>query len=134
VKLRPGPCPPHGEYGASVGDRAFRIKVRGEFQQLSEQQRADLLARAAEHEPFQAAFTPEGNLTYDLAARPFFTFRFADSGDTEADLAAATTRAEEAAAAWLTERGLAFRLVTTTAEDLSQAPLGKRARRAQRGG
>ena len=71
----------YGEYGALVGDRAFRIKVRGEFRQLSDAQRADLLARAADHEPFQAAFTPEGNLTYDLAARPFFTFRFADSGD-----------------------------------------------------
>jgi hypothetical protein len=117
-----------------VGERAFRIKVRGVFERLSEQQRADLLARADEHDPLRAAFTPEGQLTYELAARPFFTFRFAATGDTEADLAEATRHAKETAAAWLTERGLAFRLITTTAEDLSQAPLGKRGRRAQRDG
>ncbi len=114
-----------------MSTRAFRIKVRGEFKDLTDDQRADLLARAAEHDALSAAFTPEGHLSYDLAARPFFTFRFAESGETEEDLAVATERAEAAARAWLDERGLGFKLLQSQAEDLSQAPLSKRQRRAQ---
>ena len=111
--------------------RDFRIKVRGVFEHLSDQQRAELLAAAPEHDLFGAEFTREGHLSYDLAARPFFTFRFADSGESDADLTAATERAESAARAWLEERGLGFRLIQTQAEDLSQAPLSKRQRRAK---
>ncbi len=115
-----------------MGTRAFRIKIRGVFEELTAEQRADLLAHAGEHDALSSSFTPEGHLSYDIAARPFFTFRFADSGETDADLDAATARAEAAAGAWLTERGLAFRLTQTHAEDLSQAPLSKRQRREQR--
>jgi hypothetical protein len=120
------------QYGRQVNARAFRIKVRGEFKELTPDQRADLLARASEHDALGASFTPEGHLSYDLVARPFFTFRFSDSGESDEDLAAATERAEAAAAVWLDERGLAFRLLTSQAEDLSQAPLSKRQRRSQR--
>jgi Family of unknown function (DUF6204) len=119
------------QYGRQVNARTFRIKVRGEFKELTTDQRADLLARASEHDALGASFTREGHLSYDLAARPFFTFRFSDSGQSEGDLAAATERAEAAAAAWLEERGLTFRLLTSQAEDLSQAPLSKRQRRSQ---
>jgi hypothetical protein len=114
-----------------MGTRDFRIKVRGEFKDLTAEQRSDLLARAAEHDALSAAFTREGHLSYDLAARPFFTFRFAESGETDEDLVAATARAEAAARGWLDERGLSFKLLATQAEDLSQAPLSKRQRRAQ---
>jgi hypothetical protein len=95
-----------------MSTRAFRIKVRGEFKELTEGQRAELLARAAEHDALSAAFTPEGHLSYDLAA--------------------ATERAEAVAAARLNERGRAFRLLKSQAEDLSQAPMSKRQRRSQR--
>ena len=115
-----------------MSTRAFRIKVRGEFKDLTPDQRAELLASASEHDALAAAFTPQGHLSYDLVARPFFTFRFADSGESDEDLAAATERAESAARAWLNERGLAFRLLQSQAEDLSQAPLSKRQRRSQR--
>ena len=111
--------------------RDFRIKVRGVFEHLTDQQRAELLAAAPEHDLFGAGFTREGHLSYDLAARPFFTFRFADSGESDEDLTAATERAESAARAWLEERGLGFRLIQTQAEDLSRAPLSKRQRRAK---
>jgi len=113
-----------------VSTRQFRIVVRGSFDRLDEQQRAALLADADQHDVFRAAFTPEGTLSYDLAARPFFTFRFCDSGETADDLAVATARAEEAARAWLDQRGYGYKNLTAVAEDLSQAPLGKRARRA----
>ena len=112
--------------------RDFRIKVRGEFKNLTPDQRAELLASASEHDALAASFTTEGHLSYDLAVRPFVTFRFSDSGESDEDLVAATERAEAAAAAWLNERSLAFRLLTSQAEDLSQAPKSKRQRRSQR--
>ncbi|MGW2252615.1 DUF6204 family protein [Kitasatospora sp. NPDC001660] len=110
--------------------RTFRIMVRGVFDGLSPEQRAQLLADAAEHDVLHAAFTREGHLAYDLTARAAFTFRFLDSGEEEEDILDATERAEQAAAAWLTERGYGFKNLRSQAEDLSQAPLGKRQRRA----
>ncbi|MER5793905.1 DUF6204 family protein [Streptomyces sp. NPDC001980] len=109
--------------------RTFRVTVRGVFDGLTAEQRAELLSRAAEHDVLRAAFTPEGHLSYDITARPAFTFRFQDTGEEEEDILAATERAEEAARAWLTERGYGYKNLRSNAEDLSQAPLGKRRRR-----
>ncbi|MFI8231191.1 DUF6204 family protein [Streptomyces sp. NPDC085900] len=113
-----------------MSTRTFRITVRGVFDGLGPDQRAELLSRAAEHDVLRAAFTPEGHLSYDLAARTAFTFRFLDSGEEEEDILEASERAEEAAKAWLTERGYGYKNLRSQAEDLSQAPLGKRQRRA----
>ncbi|MCM3812684.1 DUF6204 family protein [Streptomyces sp. DR7-3] len=113
-----------------MSTRTFRITVRGVFDGLSTDQRAELLARAAQHDVLRAAFTPEGHLSYDLAARSAFTFRFLDSGEEEEDILEASERAEEAAKAWLTERGYGYKNLRSQAEDLSQAPLSKRQRRA----
>ncbi|MEU9244535.1 DUF6204 family protein [Streptomyces sp. NPDC048385] len=110
--------------------RTFRVTVRGVFDGLSAEQRAELRSRAADHDVLRAAFTPEGHLSYDIAARPAFTFRFQDSGEDEEDILEATERAEEAARAWLTERGYGYKNLRSSAEDLSQAPLSKRQRRA----
>lgn len=118
------------DYGCPMSTRTFRITVRGVFDHLDDDQRAELLARAAEHDVLQAAFTAEGHLSYDIAARSAFTFRFQDSGQTEEDILAATERAEAAAEAWLTERGYGFKNLKSQAQDLSQAALGKRQRRA----
>ncbi|MFI8991115.1 DUF6204 family protein [Streptomyces antimycoticus] len=113
-----------------MSTRTFRITVRGVFDGLSADQRTELLDRAAEHDVLRAAFTPEGHLSYDLTARSAFTFRFLDSGEEEEDILEASERAEEAAKAWLTERGYGYKNLRSQAEDLSQAPLGKRQRRA----
>ncbi|MER7789493.1 DUF6204 family protein [Streptomyces sp. NPDC097640] len=112
-----------------MATRTFRITVRGVFDGLSTDQRSELLARAAEHDVLRAAFTPEGHLSYDIAARPAFTFRFLDSGEAEEDILDATERAEDAAREWLGQRGYGFKNLRSSAEDLSQAPLGKRQRR-----
>lgn len=112
--------------------RSFRITVRGAFQDLTEAQRAELLAESAEHDILTAKFVPEGHLSYDLAFRPAFTFRFADSGEREADLQRAVERAEAAARQWLDTRGYAYKELKTQGEDLSQAPQGKRQRREAR--
>jgi uncharacterized protein DUF6204 len=117
-----------------MSTRNFRVIVRGVFDGLSSGQRAELLAHAAEHDVLDAAFTPEGHLSYDIAARDAFTFRFLDSGEAEADILIAAERAEGAAKAWLTERGYGFKHLRSQAEDLSQMPLSKRQRRALAGG
>ncbi|GAA2815725.1 hypothetical protein GCM10010441_45390 [Kitasatospora paracochleata] len=114
--------------------RTFRILVRGSFDALTEEQRAGLLAEAAEHDVLSAAFTAVGHLSYDLAARPFFAFRFLEHGEAEEDIAAATVRAETAAELWLTDRGYGYKNLKSTAEDLSLAPLGARQRRARNAG
>jgi len=56
-----------------MDERSFRVTVRGSFDGLTDDQRAALLAEAAEHDVLKAAFTEQGRLTYDLAMRPFFT-------------------------------------------------------------
>ncbi|MEY9877291.1 hypothetical protein ABH931_006815 [Streptacidiphilus sp. MAP12-33] len=113
-----------------MSTRTFRVTVRGVFDDLTEAQRADLLARAGEHDVLHAAFTAEGQMTYDIAARTAFTFRLQDSGEAEEDILLAEMRAEDAAKAWLDTRGYGYRNLRTQAQDLSQAPLAKRQRRA----
>ncbi|MEU5402251.1 DUF6204 family protein [Streptomyces sp. NPDC005963] len=109
--------------------RVFRVTVRGVFSGLDGEQRTALLDRAGEHSVLRAAFTPEGHLSYDIAVRPAFTFRFQATGEREEDIVAATERAEVAARAWLDERGYGYKNLRAQAEDLSLAPLGKRQRR-----
>lgn len=113
-----------------MSTRIFRITVRGVFDGLDAAQRAELQARAAEHDVLRSAFTREGHLAYDIAARDAFTFRFEESGETEEDIVAATTRAEAAAEAWLTEHGYAFKSLRSQATDMSQTPMSKRQRQA----
>ncbi|MEU7554361.1 DUF6204 family protein [Streptomyces sp. NPDC044571] len=115
-----------------MSTRTFRITVRGSFGALTEAQRAELAAAAPQHDMLHATFTAEGHLTYDadLTARPFFAFRFLDSGEAEEDILDATARAELAAESWLAERGYAFKGLKSQAQDLSLAPLSKRQRKA----
>ncbi|MGW0659975.1 DUF6204 family protein [Streptodolium elevatio] len=113
-----------------MSTRIFRITVRGVFDGLDADQRAELLARAADHDVLRSAFTREGHLAYDIAARDAFTFRFEESGDAEEDIVPATARAEAAAKAWLSERGYGYKNLRSQATDLAQTPLAKRQRRA----
>ncbi|MEV6976377.1 DUF6204 family protein [Kitasatospora sp. NPDC093806] len=117
-----------------MSTRTFRITVRGVFDALTPEQRAELQSRAADHNVLFAAFTPEGHLSYDLDARAVFTFRYQDSGEAEEDILDATERAETSARAWLDARGYGYKNLRSQSEDLSQAPLGKRQRREARNG
>jgi hypothetical protein len=112
-----------------VSTRTFRVTVRGAFHQLTEQQRAELAAEAAEHDVLHAEYTHEGHLTYDLGFGPAFTFRFLDEGEEEEEILLATERAEQQTRAWLDARGYAYKNLRSQAQDLSQAPLAKRQRR-----
>ena len=113
-----------------MSTREFRITVRGAFNGLSSDQRAELLTEAGAHDIFHSEFTTEGNLTYDIAARPAFTFRFLESGEKAEDITAATERAEAEAAAWLSKRGYAYKNLRSQATDMAEAPLSKRQRHA----
>ncbi|MFD9569397.1 DUF6204 family protein [Streptomyces sp. NPDC059982] len=113
-----------------MSTRTFRITVRGFFDGLSAEQRAELTAAAPEHDLLRATFTTEGHLSYELAARNSFSFRFLESGETEEDVLDAAARAELAAEAWLTERGYGFKRLRSSAEDLSLAKQSKRQRQA----
>jgi len=117
-----------------MSERTFRVMVRGAFDGLTDAHRAALLAEAAEHDVLTAAFTPEGQLTYDLTMRPFFTFRYLEHGEREEDIVAASGRAQAAAEQWLTERGYGYKGLKVSAEDMSLMPLAKRQRKAQAAG
>jgi hypothetical protein len=128
-------CARRGLYGRGMSTRTIRVTVRGAFAGLTAGQRAELLARAAQHDVAFAAYTAEGSLTYDIAARPFFTFRFAGTAGSEQEIPAVVARAEAAAAAYLDARGYGFKDLSSQAVDMSQIPLGRRGRKeaARRG-
>ena len=109
--------------------RSIRITVRGSFDGLSEAQLAELVAEQADHDFLRTVYTADGYLAYDLPARPFFTFRFAEQVSTEPEIADATARAERRAAAWMAQRGYPVKNLSAQAVDMSEVPLGKRGRR-----
>jgi hypothetical protein len=109
--------------------RTIRVTVRGAFDGLTADQTAQLRADQAEHDFLRTEYTPEGYLAYDVPARPFFTFRFAEQAEDEAGVAAAVARAEAKAAAWMAEHGYPIKNVTSQAVDMSEVPLGKRGKR-----
>jgi hypothetical protein len=117
-----------------MNERTFRVMVRGSFDALTDDQRTALLAEAAEHDVLNAAFTADGQLTYDLAMRPFFTFRYQEHGEHEEDIVAAGQRAQAKAEQWLAERGYGYKGLKVSAEDMALMPLSKRQRKAQAAG
>ncbi|WP_033339001.1 DUF6204 family protein [Catenuloplanes japonicus] len=111
--------------------RGIRVTVRGAFDRLTPEQTAALTADAAGRDFLTTAYTPEGHLAYDLAARPFFTFRYLVEADDDEDLDVTATRAELLADEWLTSRGYAYKNLTSVAVDPAQIPLGARGRKIQ---
>ena len=79
----------------------------------------------------RASVTAAGHLAYDVDARPFFTYRFLREAGSDEDVARAAAGAEAAARTALEQRGLGYELRSTQVQDLSQAPMSKRQRRAQ---
>ena len=106
--------------------RTIRVTVRGFFDGLSAQQQAELVAEQAEHDFLHTQYTPEGYLAYDLPARPFFTFRFAEQAE---NVEAASARALAKASAWMAGHGYPVKNLSAVAVDPAEVPLGKRGRR-----
>src|SRR3954452_1963957 len=113
-----------------MSEREIRVTVRGSFDGLTADQRAELRAAQADHDFLRTEYRPEGHFTYD-AARPFFAFRFLETAGSDAEVADAAIRAQLAAEAWLDERVYGSRTVPASAVDMSQVPLGARGRRDQ---
>jgi hypothetical protein len=109
--------------------RTIRVTVRGHFDGLSEQQTARLAAEQGEHDFLHTAYPAEGYLAYDVPARPFFTFRFAEQAADGTEIPAAVGRAQAKAEAWMREHGYPVKNLTAHAVDMSEVPLGKRGRR-----
>jgi hypothetical protein len=112
-----------------MSSRSIRVTVRGFFDHLSPAQQAELIAAQAEHDFLRTEYTEAGYLAYELPARPFFTFRFAEQAEQEKDIPAAAARAEAKAAAWMAVRGYPIKNLSSQTVDMSQVPLGKRGRR-----
>jgi len=109
--------------------RSVRVTVRGSFDGLSEAQVAELRAESAAHDFMNTQYTAEGYLAYDLPARPFFTFRFAEEVDGPDEVPAAGVRAQSKAEAWMAGRGYPIKGVSVQTVDMAEVPLGKRGRR-----
>lgn len=107
----------------------MRVTVRGSFDGLSAEQVASLVAVGAEHGFMNTRYTAEGYLAYDLPARPFFTFRFAEEVAEADEVPQAAVRAQIKAEEWMAERGYPIKNVTVQAVDMAEVPLGKRGRR-----
>jgi hypothetical protein len=108
----------------------IRVTIRGTFVDLTDDQRAELLAAQAEHDFMHTVYTREGYLTYDIAARPFFAFRFVTEGE---DVSAAETQAELDTMERLEALGYGFKDLKVQGVDMSKVPLGARCRRAASG-
>ncbi len=58
-----------------MSERIYRVTVRGQFRDLSDQARRYLEREQAAHDIFVSAYTREGTLTYD-ARISFFNLRY----------------------------------------------------------
>lgn len=105
----------------------YQVIVRGRFAPLDDGQRAALLARADEHDVYQARFTEEGTVTYERSLLGF-TFRCLVPATGEDDEAVVTGRAEALAAAAVAELGAGHRDLTSVSTDLADIKIRHRAR------
>ena len=63
-------------------NRVFRVTVRGQFINLTDEARRYLVKAQAEHDIFVSAYTPEGTLSYDKRIM-FFNLRYEVHADSE---------------------------------------------------
>lgn len=102
----------------------FRVVVRGEFADLSPQQRADLVAAAPDHDIFLSAYTASGTFTYEPQVHAF-SYRYelrerTGDGRSVADAESSVRATAEALAVDdLTRRGLSFKRLRSNAVDMA---------------
>ncbi|MFE6051650.1 DUF6204 family protein [Kitasatospora sp. NPDC056446] len=105
----------------------YQVITHGKFAELTDEQRASLVAQAGEHDLFKARFTEEGTVTYEPALLTF-TFRVlipAGDQDTE-DLVLG--QAEELAAAAIHKLGGSYRDLRSVSTDLSKIKVKRKGR------
>ena len=63
-------------------NRVFRVTVRGQFMNLSDEARRYLVKAQSEHDLFISAYTPEGTFSYDERIL-FFNMRYEVHADSD---------------------------------------------------
>jgi len=101
-----------------ASERVYRVTIRGQFHDLSDEARRSLVAAQPEHDVFLSAYTPEGTFTYD-ARIAFFNLRYevrCDPDDTDRDPARVASAEAEA---FLRTMKFGHRNLTTDVVDVS---------------
>ena len=97
-------------------NRVFRVTVRGQFIDLSDEARKYLVKVQAEHDLFVSAYTQEGSLSYDEKIL-FFNVRYEILSETEEG---ALTRALSEAELFLNTMNFTHKPLKAKAVDVSQ--------------
>jgi hypothetical protein len=97
-------------------NQVFRVTVRGQFTNLSDEARRYLVKAQAEHDLFVSAYTPEGTLSYDERIL-FFNMRYEVHADSEEKALASSFLEAET---FLQTMGFAHKQVKANAVDVSQ--------------
>jgi len=104
-----------------MGIRIHRVVVRGQFDDLTDEQRAALLAEVDEHDLFRSAFTEWGTFTYDERLVAFnFRYEVRTTDDADADahgdpVAIGLAKARSSLAGW----GLGAKHLRAVASELT---------------
>ena len=94
----------------------FRVTVRGQFANLSDEARRYLVKAQAEHDLFVSAYTPEGTFSYDERIL-FFNMRYEVHADSE-EKAQASSFVE--AESFLKTMGFTHKPLKVTVVDVGQ--------------
>ena len=102
--------------GSKIVKSVFRVTVRGQFINLSDEARRYLVKAQAEHDLFVSAYTPEGTLSYDERIL-FFNMRYEVHADSEEKALASSFLEAET---FLQTMGFAHKQLKANAVDVSQ--------------
>ncbi|WP_229401379.1 DUF6204 family protein [Micromonospora okii] len=108
-----------------MAGKSYQVIVRGKFPPLDDKQRAELLARADEHDVFQAKFTEEGTVTYERSLLGF-TFRCLVPADEADGEPVVIGRAEALAVAAVRGLGADCRDLRSVSTDLGDIKIRRR--------
>ncbi|CAM5347942.1 hypothetical protein SVIOM342S_04177 [Streptomyces violaceorubidus] len=106
----------------------YRVIVRGTWEGLSEQARAQLLAEADEHGMASMRFTEEGSLSYEPAPRKHFSMRYVVVSDAADGEEMAGAIAQDRAEGALRGLGYGFRDLRCTVTDLDTVKVNRKSR------
>jgi hypothetical protein len=116
--------------GAAVSEQhTYRVIVRGTWDGLREEDRARLLAEAADHGLTSMRFTEEGTLTYEPSPLKHFSMRYVVVSDAADGDEMAGALAEERAETTLRERGYGFTGLRSTVTDLDTMKINQKSAR-----
>ena len=102
--------------GSRIVKSVFRVTVRGQFIDLSDEARRYLVKAQGEHDLFVSAYTPEGTLSYDEKIL-FFNLRYEIHAEDEEG---ALQGALNEATIFLKTMGFTHKPLKATAVDVSQ--------------